>query len=111
MLLDYGVLTPVTDRLSKRSASPSLLSTLDQLAQENNTSPHTILLEWAWENFESILVTSTSQPERAKALTRMFLAEGTKHKLQRSVYDRLEAAAEKDGFQGKKFYLHPHLEE
>lgn len=91
-----------------RSGSPNLTSTLDQLSQETGLSPHEILLLWAWDNLEGILVTSTSKPERAKSLTKLLVDEKTG--LERSVYHRLEAAAEADGFQGKQFYLHPHME-
>lgn len=80
---------------------------MDQLSRETGKSPHEILLKWAWDNFDGILVTSTSKPERAEALTRA-LAEGER-KLERGVYERLEAAAKKDGYEGKQFYLHPHL--
>ncbi|KAJ4385980.1 hypothetical protein N0V93_008871 [Gnomoniopsis smithogilvyi] len=104
----YGVLTPVTGRLSMRSGSPKLVSVLDELSQETSLSPHEILLRWAWENLESILVTSTSKPQRAKSLTKL-LASGNV-KLERSVYDRLEAAASEDGFEGKQFYLHAHMD-
>lgn len=70
-------------------------------------SPHEILLKWAWDNLDSILVTSTSKPERAKSIASL-LAEG-KPKLQRNIYEQLEAAAKEDGYEGKQFYLHPHL--
>lgn len=105
---DYGILTPVTGRLEKRSGSPKMLSTLDELSKENDMSPHEILLKWAWDNLDSILVTSTSKPERAKAVTEL-LGEG-RPKLQRAIYDKLEDAAKEDGYEGKQFYLHPHME-
>lgn len=107
-MTDYGVLTPVTGRLSKRSGSPNLISTLNQLSQDTGLSPHEILLQWAWDNLDDILVTSTSKPERAKSLTKLLAAGRTK--LDRSVYDRLEAAAKEDGSEGKQFYLHPHMD-
>lgn len=107
-MADYGVLTPVTGRLEKRSGSPKLISTLDQLSEETGLSPHEILLQWAWDNLDDILVTSTSKPERAKSLTQLF--DDGKARLDRSVYDRLETAAKEDGHEGKQFYLHPHME-
>lgn len=107
-LIDYGVLTPVTERLSQRSLSPKLTSTLEQLAQETGLSTHEILLKWAWDTLGSILTTSTSKPERAKALT--LLLSGAGPKIDRSVYDRLEAAAKEDGYEGKTYYLHAHME-
>lgn len=106
--IDYGVLTAVTGRLAMRSGSPKLTSTLEELSQENGLTPHEILLQWAWDNLEGILVTSTSNAERAKSLTKLFSPEKTR--LQTSIYDRLESAAKDDGFEGKQFYLHPHME-
>lgn len=130
----YGVLTPVTDRLSQRSASPNhLLSTLDELARESDdagrSSPHAILLRWAWDRFDdSMLVTSTSRPGRARELVKMFQApegEGKQasHNLPRAgstpahggggrtIDSRLQSAAEKDGYLDKRFYMHPHLDD
>lgn len=107
-MADYGVLTAVTGRLSSRSGSPKLISTLDELSQETGLTPHEILLQWAWDNLDDILVTSTSNSERAKSLTKLFSPKKTR--LEKSVYDRLESAAEADGFEGKQFYLHPHME-
>lgn len=107
-MADYGVLTAVTGRLSMRSGSPQLTSTLDKLSQEIGLTPHEILLQWAWDNLDDILVTSTSNPERAKSLIKLFSPEKTR--LENSVYNRLESAAQADGFQGKQFYLHPHME-
>lgn len=81
---------------------------LDQLSQETGLSPHEILLQWAWDSLDGILVTSTTKPQRAKSLTNL-LGPG-KTRLEKHVYDRLEAAANEDGFEGKQFYLHPHME-
>lgn len=113
--IDYGVLTPVTNRLSKRSASPKLLATLDALSTETGLTPHEILLKWAWQlnmgGGKAILTTSTSNAERAKKLVQLL---GEKEEqgcddLDKSVYARLEEAAREDGYEGKTFYLHPHM--
>lgn len=91
-----------------RSGSPKLTSMLDILSQETSLSPHEILLKWAWDTFDGILVTSTSKPERAKSVARL-LGSG-KARMDKSVFDRLETAANEDGFEGKQFYLHAHME-
>lgn len=108
-MADYGVLTPVTGRLSMRSSSPKLNEALDELSKETGFSPHEILLQWAWDELQGILVTSTSKPERARSITKL-LADG-KSSLERSVYVRLEAAAREDGYESKQFYLHPHMQD
>lgn len=81
---------------------------MDELAQETGLTPHEILLQWAWDNLDGILVTSTSNAERAKSLIKLLSPEKTR--LETNVYDRLESAAKDDGFEGKQFYLHPHME-
>lgn len=91
-----------------RSSSPKLTATLESLAEELGLTPHEILLQWAWDNLGGILVTSTSKPERAKSITQL-LSDG-KPRLEGSIYERLEAAAREDGYEGKQFYLHPHME-
>ncbi|PSR78085.1 NADP-dependent oxidoreductase domain-containing protein [Coniella lustricola] len=115
----YGILTPVTDRLAKRSASPHLLATLDELSIETGLTPHEILLLWASQldisGTSPIITTSTSNAERAKRLVQLLGDtnqdddDSGKSGLDKSVYERLEHAAGQDGYEGKTFYLHPHM--
>lgn len=66
-------------------------------------------MSWAFDCLGGIVVSSTSQQDRAQRMADLFLSE-QKTELDRSVYDRIEKAASEDGYEGKVFYKHGHMD-
>lgn len=104
----YGLLTPVTGRQGPESC-PALCQELGVLAKETGLTEHELLLRWAFDSHgaQNIVVTSTSKEERAARLVQQL--SGKAEPLADDVFGRIEAAAKKDGYEGKMFYKHPHM--
>lgn len=79
------------------------------LAKETGLTEHELLLRWAFDSHgaQNIVVTSTSKEERAARLVQQL--SGKAEPLADDVFGRIEAAAKKDGYEGKMFYKHPHM--
>ncbi|CAK3813859.1 Aldo keto reductase [Lecanosticta acicola] len=105
--MNYGFLTILSGKLSREDA-PALLDDLEEQSKATGLEPATMLLGWAYDRLQGIVVTSTSQKARGEGLLQQFLDPGAEQ-LPSHVYDRIEAAAARDGYEGKVFYKHGHM--
>jgi diketogulonate reductase-like aldo/keto reductase len=105
---DYGLLTILSGKLS-RDLAPVFTRELESLAADANLTAAELLLSWALDCLDGIVVSSTSQPDRARRMADLFLSEQSTP-LDRDLYRRLENAAREDGYEGKVFYKHGHMD-
>lgn len=104
---DYGVLTAISGRLPDAS-STALSQTLERLSQQTKLSTADLLLSWAYYRLGGIVVTSSSKAERLESTFQLLSAR--QGSVGNEVFDEIESAAERDGYGGKVFYGHPHME-
>ncbi|KAH9835508.1 Aldo/keto reductase family [Teratosphaeria destructans] len=107
--MNYGILTAVSGRLPPDNSGAALLAELEHQSQRLQLSPAELLLLWAWHRLDGIVVTTTSRQDRAIRTVQLLSAEGPS--IPEDVFDGIEAAARRDGPEGKIFYRHPHMEE
>lgn len=81
---------------------------LDEQAQRTGVSTGDLLLSWAYYCLGGIVVTTSTRAERLEGTLR--LLEASDAPVGRDVFDAIERAALEDGFEGKVFYGHPHVE-
>lgn len=105
---DYGFLSILSGKLP-RDHAPALLKELELLSDETGLTQAELLLSWAYDCLHGIVVSSTSQNDRLVGLARLFLGDD-KVALERTTYDRIEKAAKQDGYEGKTFYKHGHMD-
>lgn len=108
MCTDYGLLTAISGKLPAEQTA-NLQAKLQSLSAETGMGPSELLLRWAYDGPCRILVTSSSRAERTAGLIRL-LAEQRKE-LPKYVAKGIEEAAEADGYEGKIFYSHAHMEQ
>jgi hypothetical protein len=108
MSSDYGFLSILSGKLP-RDRAPALLKELELLSDETSLTQAELLLSWAYDCLQGIVVSSSSREDRLVGLAKLFLGDG-KVALQRTTYDRIEQAAKKDGYEGKTFYKHGHMD-
>jgi diketogulonate reductase-like aldo/keto reductase len=104
---DYGLLTAASGRIPA-DQSRNMDARLKSLSAEVGLSPSELLLRWAYDGPCRILVTSTSKAERATSLLELLSED--RDKLPDHVSKEIEEAAKSDGYEGKVFYRHPHME-
>lgn len=68
-----------------------------------------LLLSWAHDRLGGIVVSSTSQKDRAAQVASLFLSDDAEA-LPGEIYDEMEEAAARDGYAGKVFYKHGHMD-
>lgn len=107
MFIDYGVLTVVSNVLTEEKPA-HLTAELRSRSAETGLSDAELLLSWAYYRLKGIVVTSTSKEERAVRLINLFSA-GQPDTLE-AAFDGIEQAAKADGYAGKVFYTHPHMD-
>jgi hypothetical protein len=105
---DYGFLSILSGKLP-RDRAPALLKELELLSNETNLTQAELLLSWAYDCLHGIVISSSSREERLEGLAKLFLGDD-KVALERSIYDRIEKAAKEDGYEGKTFYKHGHMD-
>lgn len=105
---DYGVLSLLNGKLPQASAS-ALLQSLDDVSKTTGLSPAELLLSWAYDCLGGLVVSSSSREDRLAGMAKLFLRTDVQC-LPDSVYAQIGQAATKDGFEGKAFYKHPHME-
>jgi hypothetical protein len=81
---------------------------LEEQAQHTGISTGDLLLIWAYYCLGGIVVTSSRRAERLEKTFRLLASP--KAPVGRDVFDAIEQAAASDGFEGKVFYRHPHME-
>lgn len=108
MCTDYGLLTSISGKIPPEQTA-NLQAKLQSLSAETGLSPSELLLRWAYDGPCRILVTSTSKAERAASLIGLLAQQ--RPELPKHVAKEIEEAAEADGFEGKIFYSHPHMEQ
>lgn len=106
--VDYGVLSVLNGKLNKTTAS-ALSQVLDDQARRTKLSQAELLLIWAYDRLHGLVVSSSSQPDRVSRMATLFLGEGDEC-LPAEVYEEIEKAAAADGYEGKLFYKHAHME-
>jgi len=105
---DYGVLTVLNGKLPTATTS-ALLETLKAQSKTTGLSSAELLLSWANDRLDGVVVSSTSRSDRAVETVALFLSDHPT-RLADGVYDQIEQAAARDGFEGKVFYKHRHME-
>ncbi|KAF2767996.1 Aldo/keto reductase [Teratosphaeria nubilosa] len=105
--MNYGILTAISGRLPSAKSS-TLFNELEHQSQQLKLSPGELLLLWAWHRLNGIVVTTTSQEDRAIRTVQLLSAKGPS--IPDGVFDKIEAAAGQDGPEGKMVYRHPHME-
>ena len=106
--VDYGFLSILSGKLPHDGA-PALLKELRLLSTETHLTETELLLAWAYDRLHGIVISSSSQEHRLAGLAKLFL-ENDQVSLEQSVYDRIEKAASEDGYEGKTFYKHGHMD-
>jgi hypothetical protein len=86
-----------------------LLKELELLSNETTLTHAELLLSWAYDCLQGIVVSSSSREDRLAGIAKLFLGED-KVALERSVYDRIEKVAKDDGYEDKTFYKHGHMD-
>jgi len=107
-ITDYGLLTAISGNRIAPEETHNLSRALQALAAETGMTHAEIILRWAYDKLHGILVTSTSNAERADSIVKLLDEE--RKPLPDSLYSSIEQAAEADGYDGKVFYGHPHIE-
>lgn len=106
--LDYGILTAISGRLPS-SDNSALVKVLDEQAIRTGISTGDLLLAWAYFCLGGFVVTTSTRAERL-ATSFGLLAASSEAPVGRNVFNAIEQAAADDGFGGKVFYEHPHME-
>ncbi|CAN9282795.1 unnamed protein product [Alternaria alternata] len=106
--MNYGFLSILSGKLPHDGA-PALLKESRLLSNETNLTETELLLAWAYDRLHGIVISSSSQEHRLAGLAKLFL-ENDQVSLEQSVYDRIEKAASEDGYEGKTFYKHGHMD-
>ena len=81
---------------------------LEEQAQRTGVSTGDLLLSWAYYCLGGIVVTTSTRVERLEGTFRLLAS--AEAPVGRDVFDAIERAALEDGFEGKVFYGHPHVE-
>jgi aryl-alcohol dehydrogenase-like predicted oxidoreductase len=105
-LPDYGFLTVISNVQTKEKPA-NLTETLRLCSEKTALSDAELLLLWAYNRLGGIVVTSTSKVERAERL--ISLVSTKKPDTLEAAFDAIEQAAKADGYAGKVFYPHPHM--
>ncbi|KAF2650000.1 Aldo/keto reductase [Lophiostoma macrostomum CBS 122681] len=106
--MNYGFLSVLSGKLP-RDRAPALLKELELLSDETSLTEAELLLSWAYDCLHGIVISSSSREDRLVGLAKLFIGDD-KVPLQRSIYDRIEKAAKEDGYEGKSFYKHGHMD-
>ncbi|KXT08513.1 hypothetical protein AC579_9222 [Pseudocercospora musae] len=108
--MNYGFLTVLTGKLSSVQDT-QLVRFLRKTSEETGFSSAEILLSWAYYQLghgSNIVVSSSSNAERAKRMVQLLSNEESL--VPAKILKQVEEAAQNDGFEGKTFYGHPHME-
>lgn len=105
---DYGVLSALNGKISPGSSS-NLSQVLERQSKSTNLTAAELLLSWAFDRLDGIVVSSTSREDRARQLANLFVS-GAAAAPPDTVYAELEKAAVQDGYADKRFYKHGHME-
>jgi hypothetical protein len=86
-----------------------LVKVLEEQATRTGISTGDLLLAWAYFCLGEIVVTTSTRAERL-ATTFGLLDAAPEPRVGKDVFGAIEQAAADDGFEGKVFYGHPHME-
>lgn len=97
----------MSGKLDKK-LSRNLTATLDEASKETGMSEAEVLLAWAYYRLNGIVVTTTTKAERASRIVELLSSHSSS--LSEHALATIEEGARKDGYDGKVFYKHPHME-
>jgi diketogulonate reductase-like aldo/keto reductase len=94
----FGVLTSLSGR-APQERTVHLREKLAELSKSSGLTESQVLLRWAWDRTQGVLVTSTSREERAKEALQVL---SQSESFDEATLAAIEEAALKDGYEGQR---------